>query len=305
MNALNAVPVRRFARLVRLRLHDINPLTRGGLYLKNTIFTLGVVCVWKKWLLLNQTHGNETEIQDLYGAIQKNNLPQHVGIIMDGNGRWAQKRGLPRVMGHRAGVGSLRKIVQAAYEIGLNVITVYAFSTENWKRPSDEVDFLMELFSSYLEKNIDELEHNGVQLRFIGDIQGLSPALKNQFVSAQQRTANNQGLILNAAVNYGGRAEIVHAVRLILNKIAAGQLQAAALDESMIQQHLYTGDLPNPDLIIRPSGDKRLSNFLLWQSAYAEFWFTDICWPDFKPEHLVEALLDYQRRERRFGGLKT
>ena len=254
--------------------------------------------MWKKWF------GQSSE-QDasLYGELDPARIPAHVAVIMDGNGRWAQKRGLPRTFGHRAGAETLRSIVRAAADLGIRALTTYAFSTENWKRPAEEVDMLMNLFSDYLDNEIDELNDNGIRVRFSGGTEALAPTLRHKIEQAQRLTAANSRLILNIAVNYGGRAEITRAVWLIADKVAAGQLSPSDVNEDLVSQHLYTAGLPDLDLLIRPAGDQRISNFLLWQAAYAEFWFTDTNWPDFKPEHLVAAIADYQKRDRRFGGL--
>lgn len=257
--------------------------------------------MWKKWFGIKD--GNKAATVD-YDRLDPARIPAHIAIIMDGNGRWAQRRGLPRTFGHRAGVESLRDIVKTASELGVGVLTVYAFSTENWKRPAEEVNLLMTLFSDYLDSEIDELDDNRVRVRFIGKTGELAAALQHKMERAAQKTARNTGLTLNIAVNYGGRAEIVKAAQMLAEKVAAGELTAAAIDDRVIAEHLYTAGQPDPDLVIRPSGDLRLSNFLIWQSAYAELWFTDINWPDFKPEHLIAAVADYQKRERRFGGLK-
>lgn len=280
---------------VRSKLYFGTPSPRGGLH-----FELGDITVWKKWF------GQSKQAQPGTGYDQLNpaKIPQHVAIIMDGNGRWAQKRGLPRTFGHRAGAEALRAIVSTASEIGVGVLTAYAFSTENWKRPDEEVNLLMKLFSDYLDTEIDELHQNGVQLRFIGNLEGLAANLRDKMADARERTAGNTGLVLTLAVNYGGRAEVVHAVQALAEQVRQGAIAPGAITEELIHDHLYTAGLPDPDLIIRPSGDQRISNFLLWQSAYAEFWFTDVHWPDFKPEHLIAAIADFQRRERRFGGLK-
>ncbi|MDR3563767.1 MAG: isoprenyl transferase [Negativicutes bacterium] len=258
--------------------------------------------MWKKWFRRNR---QSQDVPLHYDRLDPDKLPKHIAIIMDGNGRWAKKRGLPRAFGHRAGVEALRGIVSAAAEIGIGVLTTYAFSTENWKRPTDEVDLLMSLFSEYLDNEIAELHDNGVQIRFIGQIDGLSKVLQNKMDHAHKMTAANNGLILNIAVNYGGRAEIIRAVQTIARDVLASRLDPSEITEATLKQHLYTLDLPDPDLLIRPSGDLRISNFLLWQSAYAELWFTNTNWPDFTVEHLIEAILDYQKRERRFGGLIT
>lgn len=257
--------------------------------------------MWKKLF------GKNVEQEDAaseYDLLDTAKIPKHIAIIMDGNGRWAQKRGLPRTFGHREGAETLNKIVKTASDIGVKVLTAYAFSTENWKRPAEEVSFLMNLISDYLDMKLGEMHKNKVQIRFIGKIDELAVKLQQKMHDAEQLTANNTGLILNLAINYGSRAEIVRAVRLIAEKVAAGELSPDDITESTIQQHLYTYDLGDPDLLIRPSGDLRISNYLLWQSAYTEFWFTEINWPDFKNEHLIKAIIDYQNRERRFGGLK-
>lgn len=254
--------------------------------------------MWKKWF--NKRH-DKTNIEE---RLDQEKMPRHIAIIMDGNGRWAKCKGLPRALGHRAGVESLRDIVTTAVNMELEVLTTYAFSTENWKRPTDEVGLLMRLFSEYLDSEIDELHKKNVQIRFIGKVDELATELQHKVEKAQMHTSKNTGLVFNLAVNYGGRSEIVRSVQIIGEKIAKGELLPQDITEKNIQEYLYTADLPDPDLLIRPSGDFRVSNFLLWQSAYTEYWFTDIYWPDFKPEHLIEAIVDYQQRERRFGGLK-
>lgn len=257
--------------------------------------------MWKKWF---GNHRDSNFDKELYKTIDATNIPAHVAIIMDGNGRWAKRRGMPRIFGHKAGVETLRSIVRMASEIGVKVLTAYAFSTENWKRPADEVNFLMGLLSEYLDSEIEELDQNKVKLRFIGNTDELATSLQEKIKHAVKRTENNPGLVLNLAVNYGGRSEIVRAVRLIAEQVALGKLDEREISEDAIERHLYTAGLPDPDLLIRPSGDYRISNYLLWQLAYTEFWFTPIHWPDFKPEHFLEAIRDYQQRERRFGGLK-
>jgi len=252
----------------------------------------------KKWF------GKKHEMTTRTDSVDVDKMPQHIAIIMDGNGRWAKRKGLPRAFGHRAGVESLRDIVTATVNMHLKVLTVYAFSTENWKRPSDEVLLLMDLFSEYIDRELDELHKKNVQIRFIGHVEGLAIELQKKVEKAQRYTSGNTGLIFNIAVNYGGRSEIVRSVQMIAEKIAKGEMLPEEINEASIQSHLYTADIPDPDLLIRPSGDFRVSNFLLWQSAYTEYWFTDIYWPDFKPDHLLEAIVEYQKRERRFGGLK-
>lgn len=235
--------------------------------------------------------------------LDPNRLPYHVAIIMDGNGRWAQARGLPRGMGHRAGVESLKKIVSVCLELGIKVLSVYAFSTENWKRPQEEINTLMNLLCEYIQKELNDLHKHNVQVRAIGHIEELPLAAQRELEKAQKLTANNEKLILNIALNYGGRLEIVDAARKIAIKVKQGELQPSDIDEALFKQYLYTANLPDPDLLIRPAGEYRLSNFLLWQAAYTEFWSTSVYWPDFRPKHFLQALVDFQKRERRFGGL--
>ncbi len=237
----------------------------------------------------------------LISKVDKDNLPRHVGIIMDGNGRWAKKRGLPRNAGHRAGASKLKEITEFASNMGIPYITAYAFSTENWKRPKEEVDALMELLLDYL-KDKKLLEGNDVRLKFVGDKTRLSREIVNQIEIAENETANRTGTVLQIAVNYGGQQEIVSAVKKIGEKIKNGEINVDEISEDTISENLYT-EIPDADLIIRPSGEYRLSNFLLWQSAYSEFWFSDINWPDFTKEDFTNAILDYQNRNRRFGGV--
>ena len=232
-------------------------------------------------------------------------IPQHIAIIMDGNGRWAQKRGLPRTFGHKAGAEVLRDILTDAAEIGVKVLTAYAFSTENWRRPSEEVSFLMELFSTYLDNEVDRLVEKQVRLRFIGNRQRLGDELQRRIEIAEQKTAQGAAIELNLAVDYGGRAEIVHAARSLAQDVLDKRLCIDEIDEGELAKRLFTGKQPDPDLLIRPGGDMRISNFLLWQLAYAELWVTDTLWPDFTPQHFRQAIFAYQQRERRFGGLKT
>ena len=238
-----------------------------------------------------------------YFGIDKDLLPKHIAIIMDGNGRWAQKRHLPRVMGHRAGMGTLKEIVRTCSDEGIKVLTVYAFSTENWKRPADEVHYLMDLLVEYMAKEIEELHRNQVQIRLAGNLEGLPEKCKKAIQEALEKTKKNQGLIFNLAMNYGGRAEIVSAVKKIAGEVQRGELQVQEIDENLISRHLYTGDLPDPDLLIRTAGDLRISNFLLWQLAYTELAFVDVAWPDFTPQHLEQIVQSYARRDRRYGGL--
>lgn len=236
--------------------------------------------------------------------LDTNNIPRHVAIIMDGNGRWAKRRSMPRSYGHRAGADTLKKIVAAAGELGIKVLTVYAFSTENWKRPDEEVSYIMKLMKEYLSKNLLELNEHNVRLHFIGDLSRLSPALCQAFDEAERNMAGNTGLILNVAVNYGGRLELAQAMQKLASDVKAGRLEPEDITEESLASYLYTAPENDVDLLIRPGADKRVSNFLLWQMAYAEFWYTDLCWPDFTKETLIEAILAFQGRERRFGGLK-
>lgn len=231
-------------------------------------------------------------------------IPGHIAIIMDGNGRWAQKRGLPRTFGHKAGAEVLRNILTDATDIGVRVLTAYAFSTENWRRPTEEVSFLMELFSTYLDNEVDRLVEQKVRLRFIGNKDRLGTELQKRIELAEQKTAHGTAIDLNLAVDYGGRAEIVHAARKIAQEVLEQRLSIAEIDETQFARQLFTSGQPDPDLLIRPGGDMRISNFLLWQLAYAELWVTDTLWPDFTPRHFRQAIFDYQQRDRRFGGLK-
>ena len=230
-------------------------------------------------------------------------LPRHVGIIMDGNGRWAKKRGLPRSAGHKKGAEVFEQVVKDCSEIGIQVVTAYAFSTENWKRPKAEVDAIMDLLRSYLIR-LEKFrsEQNG-RLCFLGDKAPLSPDLREMMERAEAASAGNQGIRINIAVNYGGRAELVKAAQNLAEQVKAGKLAPQEITEEMISSCLYTAGQPDPDLIIRPSGEERLSNFLVWQAAYAEFVFMDVLWPDFNREHLTQALWEYARRDRRFGGV--
>ncbi len=252
--------------------------------------------------LFNRQKGTDDE-NKLLQAIDRNKLPNHIAIIMDGNGRWAQRRGLPRSLGHRAGVESLRNVVKLCSELGVKVLTCYAFSTENWKRPEDEVSYLMDLLVEYLRKEVDELHSQQVRINAIGRLEELPSQAREALKAAFRKTANNTGLVLNLALNYGGRSEITDAVRHIAKDLNDKQLKITDINEKLIQQYLYTSGMPDPELLIRPSGDARISNFLLWQLAYTEFWLTPVMWPDFKRNHLLQAMLDFQRRERRFGGI--
>ncbi|NLV91182.1 MAG: isoprenyl transferase [Firmicutes bacterium] len=233
----------------------------------------------------------------------KKQLPQHVAIIMDGNGRWATARGLVRSNGHRAGVEALKKTVREAHNLGIAYLTVYAFSTENWRRPQSEIDFLFYLLSEGLRTEIDELVGNDVKIRVLGDLTPLPESLQEAVAQAVKRTEGNDGLRLQIALNYGGRSEIVEACRRVCQKVLAGELNPDELTEEGFASFLYTAEIPDPDLVIRTGGEMRLSNFLLWQSAYSELVVTDLFWPDFDGAALRQAIDCYVRRERRFGGL--
>lgn len=227
-------------------------------------------------------------------------LPEHVAIIMDGNGRWAKKRHLPRTAGHAAGSRNFKEIARYANKIGLKYLTVYAFSTENWKRPAEEVSNIMNILRDYL-KDVDNFKEENIKVKFIGDLTRLDDDIVKLIYEAEEKSRNATGLNLNIALNYGGRDEIVHAVKRIVDE----QIPADKITEQTISCHLYTAGQPDPDFIIRPSGEYRLSNFLIWQSAYAEYWFSDILWPDFKPKHFEKALESYEGRNRRFGGVNS
>jgi undecaprenyl diphosphate synthase len=230
-------------------------------------------------------------------------MPAHVAIIMDGNGRWAKARGFPRVEGHRNGVESVRTIVRTAGEVGVKYLTLYAFSVENWNRPKDEVDTLMKYLARFLKNEIGELNRNNVRLEAIGQIWRLPEAVQEQLARTKAATAKNNGLTLILALSYGGRAEIVEAVRELAAKARRGEIDPAEITEQSLAQHLYTAQIPDPDLLIRTSGELRISNFLLWQCSYAEFVVTPTLWPDFRKPQFFEALEEYARRHRRYGGL--
>jgi undecaprenyl diphosphate synthase len=236
--------------------------------------------------------------------IDRRALPAHIAIIMDGNGRWARKRGLPRVAGHRAGIDAVRDIVEGSAELGIPVLTLYAFSIENWKRPELEIRTLMALLKEYLDREIDNLDRNNIQFRTIGRTDQLDVSVQRELAKGIERTRANTGMIFSVALNYGGRAEIVDAVnRLLAN--GAGNGSPRTVKEEEFSKYLYTAGLPDPDLLIRTSGELRISNFLLWQIAYAEIYVTDTLWPDFRKNHLHDAIAAFQKRERRYGGLEA
>jgi undecaprenyl diphosphate synthase len=241
--------------------------------------------------------------QQLLRAIDFARLPRHVAIIMDGNGRWAQLRHKRRVEGHRAGIASVRDVVETSARLGLEVLTLYAFSVENWKRPKTEVRTLMMLLKRYLRLELETLLRNNIRFQVIGRALELPEDVRRELDRGMQETRRCSGLLFNIALNYGGRAEITDAVRRLVAAAAAGG-EAPAIDEDTISAHLYTAGQPDPDLLIRTSGELRISNFLLWQIAYSEIWVTDVLWPDFRRRHLLQAVVDYQKRERRYGGIQ-
>ena len=237
------------------------------------------------------------------GKLDMSNIPKHIGIIMDGNGRWAKKRGLKRSAGHKAGAKTLEKIVDYCISIGVKAVTAYAFSTENWSRPKDEVDVIMELLYDYLLHAEEQYSKRNARLIISGDKSRFSDKLREAMEHAVDVTKSGESITVNLALNYGGRDEIVRAVRGICTDAAEGLISVDSIDEELFGSRLDTANLPEVDLIIRPSGEKRLSNFLLWQAAYAEFWYSDVCWPDFTAEDMKAAIIDYQKRNRRFGGV--
>ncbi len=241
--------------------------------------------------------------QDLIQLIDPKALPVHIAIIMDGNGRWAKGRSLPRVAGHHAGIESVRDVLEASAELGIGALTLYAFSTENWKRPKREVETLMRLLREYLDKELDNIDRNNIRFNTLGDTDELGPAIQRELDNAVDRTRSNTGLRFNVALNYSGRAEIIRAVNTILAQAKQNPALLDGIKEEDLVRRLYTADLPDPDLLIRTSGELRISNFLLWQIAYSEIWITDTLWPDFRRQHLYEAVIAFQKRERRYGGL--
>lgn len=257
---------------------------------------MNVLHMISKWLKKLKKNNSNQEHEPLLAT----NIPRHVAIIMDGNGRWAKRRGLPRIAGHKAGMRAVIEVTRAAHDLGVEVLTLYAFSTENWKRPKDEVDFLLKLPVDYLATELDELVEKNVQVRLLGSEEGLPAQTLYALAEARRRTEGNTGLILNFALNYGSRAEITSMVRQIATGVKQGKLNIEQVDEELVSQSLLSKDLIDPDLLIRTK-EIRLSNFMLWQLAYTEFWFADIYWPDFSREHFEQAIREYQRRVRRYG----
>ncbi len=245
---------------------------------------------------------SENREKELKAAIKTENIPHHVAVIMDGNGRWAAEKGLPRYEGHRQGVEAVRLTVRNSSYLGIKVLTLFAFSTENWKRPVSEVNYLMSLPGKYLQSELPELIRNNVRVRLIGDSKKLPRRVQKAVNEGAEATKENTGMILNFALNYGSRSEIIMAVNRLVDDVKKGR-NIGSVDEIIFSSYLYTADMPDPDLLIRTSGEKRISNFLLWQLAYSELWFTDVYWPDFSRLHLLEAIYEYQKRKRRYGSV--
>ncbi|PIC65604.1 isoprenyl transferase [Sporosarcina sp. P13] len=248
-----------------------------------------------------------TDIQSLnerMELVKKRQIPDHVAIIMDGNGRWAKQRKMPRIAGHHEGMKTVRQVTNFANDMGVKVLTLYAFSTENWKRPKIEIDFLMNLPGEFLNTYIPELMEKGIKVEMIGNMDALPAHTKNAIEKAMEITKDNQGLILNFAMNYGSRIEMVHVMKELAQEVADGKIEADAIDEGLINSKLMTAHLPEPDLLIRTSGEVRLSNFMLWQLAYSEFIFTEVLWPDYNEDCMLQAIEEFQNRDRRFGSLE-
>ena len=252
-------------------------------------------------MVVNLVFAHFNTTMDLLEQIDRNKLPQHLAIIMDGNGRWAKKQGLLRAVGHKRGTQGVKQAVEGCAEIGIPYLTLYAFSTENWNRPKKEIDALMNLLVSSLKKEIKTLQDNDVALHTIGNIDALPKKAQRELKEVIEKTKDNKRLRVTLALSYGGREEILKTIQEISIKVKNNIISPSEIDESLINNHLYTHDMPNVDLLIRTSGEQRVSNFLLWQIAYAEFYFTPVLWPDFKKEHLHDAIYNYQKRERRFG----
>ncbi|MEH1901990.1 isoprenyl transferase [Nostoc sp.] len=245
--------------------------------------------------------GQQTKLQDLPTDLKRELLPQHVAVIMDGNGRWAKRQGLPRIMGHKRGVDALKDLLRCCQDWGIQALTAYAFSTENWKRPQEEVDFLMTLFQRVLRQELREMVEENVQIKFVGNLQDLPRSLQQEISRSMAETKDNRGIRFSVATNYGGRQEILQACQAIAKLVQQGLLQPDEIDQQVFESHLYTAGIADPDLLIRTSGEMRLSNFLLWQMAYGEIYITDTLWPDFNRAEFHRALCAYQLRERRFG----
>ena len=246
-----------------------------------------------------------TKNSDLSKIIDKQKIPKHVAIIMDGNGRWATKKGLPRSFGHNKGVKVLKETIKVSKKLGCKILTVYAFSTENWSRPTKEVDFLINLFEKVIKKEIKEINQEGIKIKFVGDLSPFPDTLKSIFNSSEELTKNNKNFTLNVCVNYGGRQEIVKVVKELVLKSSSGEIKANEINEELFNEELLKQGINDPELLIRTSGEKRVSNFLLWQLAYSEIYISDVFWPDFNESEFIKAIIDYQSRNRRFGGIES
>ncbi|MCU0517937.1 MAG: isoprenyl transferase [Oscillatoria sp. Prado101] len=248
---------------------------------------------------------NPTVLKDLPADLDRERLPVHVAVIMDGNGRWAKRQGLPRILGHRRGVDALKDLLRCCRDWGIQALTAYAFSTENWGRPLEEVDFLMALFERVLRQELEEMMQENVRIQFVGNLNSLPRSLQAEIRRSMEDTRHNQGIQFTVATNYGGRQEILQACRSIAKEVQQGLIQPEQIDEALFERHLYTAGISDPDLLIRTSGEMRISNFLLWQVAYSEIYITDTLWPDFDRSEFHRALCAYQQRDRRFGKVKT
>ena len=246
---------------------------------------------------------SKDKVLELRNKIDFHNIPNHVAIIMDGNGRWAKKRFLPRTAGHQEGMKRVMDIVEVAKKLNIKYLSLYAFSTENWKRPQEEIDGLMKILVYYIRSELDKIHENNIRIQVMGDITKLPKTPREEIEKAIEKTKNNSKMILNIGLNYGGRDEIIYGIKNILEDIKMGKIDEDDITTELFSKYIYTQNLPDPDLLIRPSGELRLSNFMLYQIAYTEFWFSDIYWPDFKEEHFYKAIIDYQKRNRRFGGI--
>jgi len=247
----------------------------------------------------------DDKISDLLIKIDKQKLPKHVAIIMDGNGRWATRKGLPRSFGHNKGVSVLKEIIKSSKKLGCKVLTVYAFSTENWTRPTKEVDFLINLFSEVLKNEIEEIHQESIKIKFIGDVTPFPESLKKIIYSSESLTKKNNSFLLNVCVNYGGRQEIVKVAKELALKSSSGEIKPSEVNEELFNSNLLTRGIKDPELLIRTSGEKRISNFLLWQLAYSEIYISEVLWPDFNEFEFLKAIIDYQSRNRRFGGIES
>mgnify|MGYP000958555942 FL=1 len=246
---------------------------------------------------------SKDKVLELRNKIDFHNIPNHVAIIMDGNGRWAKKRFLPRTAGHQEGMKRVMDIVEVAKKLNIKYLSLYAFSTENWKRPQEEIDGLMKILVYYIRSELEKIHENNIRIQVMGDITKLPKTPREEIEKAIEKTKNNSKMILNIGLNYGGRDEIIYGIKNILEDIKMGKIDEDDITTELFSKYIYTQNLPDPDLLIRPSGELRLSNFMLYQIAYTEFWFSDIYWPDFKEEYFYKAIIDYQKRNRRFGGI--